>query len=107
MTLPQSDGILYGIRILHISDIHIGPSEASNSRGINARESPRRMFTDLETVPDVDVVVSGDVADDGSVEAYTAAHRMVRESALRNRAAVAFCTGNHDERGTFAKVLGS
>ncbi|MET7524731.1 metallophosphoesterase [Streptomyces sp900116325] len=107
MTLPQSDGILYGIRILHISDIHIGPSEASNSRGINARESPRRMFTDLETVPDVDVVVSGDVADDGSVEAYTAARRMVRESALRNRAAVAFCTGNHDERGTFAKVLGS
>ncbi|WP_329160220.1 metallophosphoesterase [Streptomyces sp. NBC_01717] len=96
------------MRILHISDIHIGPSEASNSRGINARESLRRMLTDLETVPDVDVVVvSGDVADDGSVEAYTAARRMVRGFALRKRAAVVFCTGNHDERGAFAKVLGS
>ncbi|WP_327421598.1 hypothetical protein OG612_30135 [Streptomyces sp. NBC_01527] len=55
------------------------------------------MLTALETVPD----------DDGSVVAYTAARRMVRESAVRNRAAVVFCTGNHDERGTFAKVLGS
>ncbi|MGY5033000.1 metallophosphoesterase [Streptomyces sp. 900116325] len=70
-----------GKRILHISDIHIGPSEASNFRGINARESLRRMLTDLETVPDVDVVVSGDVAHDGSVEAYTAARRTLRESA--------------------------
>ena len=67
------------------------------------------MLTDPETVnvPDVVVAVSGDADDDGSVEAYTAARRMVRESALRNRAAVAFCTGNHDERGTFAKVPGS
>lgn len=99
MALPQSDGFLYGIRILRISDIHIGPSEASDSRGISARASLRRMLTDLETVPDVDVVVSGDVADNGSVEACTAARRMVREFVLRNRGAVAFCTGNHDERG--------
>ncbi|MFJ3275565.1 metallophosphoesterase [Streptomyces sp. NPDC086776] len=97
------------MQILHISDIHIGPSDASNSRCINARETPRRMLTDPETVnvPDVVVAVSADADDDGSVEAYTAARRMVRESALRNRAAVAFCTGNHDERGTFAKVPGS
>ncbi|MFF7578812.1 hypothetical protein ACFZBE_28145 [Streptomyces sp. NPDC008061] len=92
-----------------MSDIHIGPSDASNSRCINTRETPRRMLTDPETVnvPDVVVAVSGDADDDGSVEAYTAARRMVRESALRNRAAVAFCTGNHDERGTFAQVPGS
>jgi 3',5'-cyclic AMP phosphodiesterase CpdA len=96
------------MRILHISDIHIGPYDAPNSRGINARESLRRMLTDLAAVPDVDaVVVSGDVADDGSPEAYTAARDMVREFARRKRAPVIFCTGNHDERGAFAKVLGS
>ncbi|MGW3244421.1 metallophosphoesterase family protein [Streptomyces sp. NPDC001070] len=96
------------MRILHISDIHIGPHDAPDSRGINARESLRRMLTDLAAVPGVDaVVVSGDVADDGSPEAYTAAREMVREFARRKRAPVIFCTGNHDERGAFAKVLGS
>lgn len=97
-----------GMRILHLSDIHIGPVEGPNSRGIDARESLRRMLAGLDSVPDVGaVVVSGDVADDGSTEAYTAARDMVREFAAPRRAPVVFCTGNHDERGAFAKVLGS
>ncbi|MFD3457401.1 metallophosphoesterase family protein [Streptomyces sp. NPDC058691] len=96
------------MRILHLSDIHIGPDDAPNARGINARESLARMLTDLEAVPGIGaVVVSGDVADDGSPEAYAAARDMVREFALRKGAPVVFCTGNHDERGAFAKVLGS
>lgn len=66
------------------------------------------MLAGLDSVPDVGaVVVSGDVADDGSPEAYTAARDMVREFAGPRRAPVVFCTGNHDERGAFAKVLGS
>ncbi|MEU6339437.1 metallophosphoesterase [Streptomyces sp. NPDC046977] len=96
------------MRILHLSDIHIGPDDAPNARGINARESLRRMLTDLEAVPGVGtVVVSGDVADDGSPEAYTVAREMVCAFASRKRAPVVFCTGNHDERGAFAKILGS
>ncbi|MEU4093305.1 metallophosphoesterase [Streptomyces sp. NPDC026673] len=96
------------MRILHLSDIHIGPFDAPNARGVNARESLRRMLTDLEAVPDVGaVVVSGDVADDGSPEAYTAAREMIGEFAARRRAPAVFCTGNHDERGAFANVLGS
>ncbi|MFJ5219386.1 metallophosphoesterase family protein [Streptomyces sp. NPDC088354] len=96
------------MRILHLSDIHIGPDDAPNARGVDARESLRRMLTDLEAVPGIGtVVVSGDVADDGSPEAYTAARDMVREFASRKGAPVVFCTGNHDERGAFAKVLGS
>jgi len=50
-------------------------------------------------------VVSGDVADDGSPEAYAAAAGLVGGFARSHGARQVYCTGNHDDRAGFAEVL--
>lgn len=71
-------------------------------------ESLRGLLNDLEPVADIDViVVSGDIADDGSLDAYISVRDIVRDFALRRRTPVFYSTGNHDERRAFARALGS
>jgi 3',5'-cyclic AMP phosphodiesterase CpdA len=53
------------------------------------------------------VVVTGDVADDSSREAYVRARELLSDYAGRRGANVFYTTGNHDERTAFADVLGS
>ncbi|MGW3244434.1 metallophosphoesterase family protein [Streptomyces sp. NPDC001070] len=96
------------MRILHLSDTHLDRFGAPRAGGVNARESLRGLLNDLESVPDIDVIViSGDIADDGSLDAYISVRDIVRDFALRRRAPVFYSTGNHDERGAFARALGS
>ncbi|MEU5888357.1 metallophosphoesterase [Streptomyces sp. NPDC047461] len=97
------------MRILHLSDTHLERTDAPNRRGVNAHDSLRLMLAELRHVQGVDaVVVTGDLADDGTVEAYTAVREMFGEFAQRLGGAPVFCTtGNHDEREAFAEVLGS
>jgi Icc protein len=96
------------MRILHLSDTHINRTDAPNTYGVNATESLRLMLAELRHQRNVDaVVVTGDIAELGEVEAYTTARELIGEFARRLGAAVFFTTGNHDERGAFAKVLGS
>ncbi|KUO20529.1 metallophosphoesterase family protein [Streptomyces dysideae] len=96
------------MRILHLSDTHIDRTDAPNTYGVNATESLRLMLAELRHQRDVDaVVVTGDIADEGAVEAYTTARELIGAFARSLGAAVFFTTGNHDERGAFAKVLGS
>jgi Icc protein len=96
------------MRILHLSDTHLDRNDSPNALGVNATRSLRRMLADLKHMRDVDaIVISGDIADDGSLEAYVAASTIVCEFALERDAPVICSTGNHDERSAFTKVLGS
>ncbi|SDM68051.1 3',5'-cyclic AMP phosphodiesterase CpdA [Streptomyces sp. cf386] len=96
------------MRILHLSDTHVDRSDTPNEYGVNATDSLRLMLAELRHLRDVDaVVVTGDIADDGAVEAYTAVQQLVGEFARGHNAPVFYTTGNHDERGAFGKVLGS
>ncbi|GAA2691193.1 metallophosphoesterase [Actinoplanes palleronii] len=96
------------MRILHLSDTHVTAAAGVNRDGIDAREALRGMLLDCAEVPGLDVVlVTGDVADDGSVTAYRDVLAMVGGFARERRVPVVFTTGNHDERGAFTEVLGS
>src|SRR4051794_38192347 len=96
------------MRILHLSDTHLDRSNSPNAFGVNATQSLRRMLADLKPMRDIDaIVISGDIADDGSLEAYVAVRDIVREFALEWDAPVIYSTGNHDERHAFTEVLGS
>ncbi|MET0695719.1 MAG: metallophosphoesterase [Propionibacteriaceae bacterium] len=96
------------MRILHLSDTHLESFDGPNRHGVNARESLTRMLDDCRYLQPLDlVVVSGDVTDDGSVGAYTAAAARIGAFARSRGAAYVFCMGNHDDRGTFGQVLGS
>jgi 3',5'-cyclic-AMP phosphodiesterase len=91
-----------------LSDTHLDRRDAPNKRGVNATESLRQMLADLEHLRAGDVIViSGDIADDGFLEAYVAGRAVVREFAAARNVPVIYSTGNHDERQAFAKVLGS
>ncbi|BCY10438.1 metallophosphoesterase [Actinoplanes sp. L3-i22] len=83
------------MRILHLSDTHLTREPGP------AHETLRQLLRDCADIPDVDVVVvTGDVADDGSPEAYRAAREIIGRPAI-------FAAGNHDDRAAFAAVLGS
>ncbi|MEV7885936.1 metallophosphoesterase [Streptomyces sp. NPDC002817] len=97
------------MRILHLSDTHLERTDAADRHGVNAHDSLRRMLDELRHVRGVDaVVVTGDLANDGAVEAYTAVRELFGEFAQGlGGVPVFYTTGNHDERAAFAEVLGS
>ncbi|MFE7166961.1 metallophosphoesterase [Streptomyces sp. NPDC057616] len=96
------------MRILHLSDTHVERTDAPNRHGVEATASLRLMLHELRHQRGVDaVVVTGDIANDGAVEAYTTVRELLTGFAAPLEAPVFFTTGNHDERGAFGKVLGS
>jgi 3',5'-cyclic-AMP phosphodiesterase len=96
------------MRILHLSDTHIDRMPGPNGYGVDARESLRRMLDDCRVIQHIDaVVVTGDVADDGSREGYADARELVGGFARERSIPAIFSTGNHDEREAFTAVLGS
>ncbi|MFJ9245327.1 metallophosphoesterase [Streptomyces sp. NPDC101776] len=97
------------MRILHLSDTHLERTDAPNRNGVNATDSLRLMLAELRHQREVDaIVVTGDLANDGAVEAYTAVRELVGGFAQRmGGVPVFYTTGNHDEREVFGKVLGS
>ena len=96
------------MRILHLSDTHIGHAGAPNRNGVDPAASLRGMLTDVRHLAGLSaVVVSGDLADSGAPEEYAVLRDLVGAFA-RERGIPVFCaTGNHDERVAFAKTLGS
>ncbi|MEW2046859.1 metallophosphoesterase [Streptomyces sp. NPDC005476] len=96
------------MRILHLSDTHIGRVDGPEGGRVDAADSLRFLLGELRHQRDVDaVVVTGDLADDGSVEAYTTVRKLIGGFARSLDAPVFYTTGNHDERSAFTKVLGS
>ncbi|WP_200304024.1 metallophosphoesterase family protein [Streptomyces adelaidensis] len=96
------------MRILHLSDTHLDRADAPNRNGVNATDCLRLMLAELAHQRDVDaVVVTGDLADDGTVEAYVRVRELIGGFARSMGAPVFYTTGNHDEREAFGEVLGS
>ena len=96
------------MRLLHLSDLHIPRDLGPNAEGVDARAVLAQLLYDCRRLADIDLVlVSGDVADDGSREGYTDALDLVDSFARRHGAAQAWCVGNHDAREAFSAVLGT
>ncbi|CAL9278794.1 metallophosphoesterase family protein [Streptomyces sp. SudanB52_2052] len=96
------------MRILHLSDTHLDRSGGPDADRADGTAALRRLLTELSHLNDLDaVVVTGDVADDGSHKAYARARELLSGYAGRRGANVFYTTGNHDERTAFADVLGS
>jgi 3',5'-cyclic AMP phosphodiesterase CpdA len=94
-------------RILHLSDPHLTRS-GTDEDGVDAAAALERILHDARFVPGIDlVVVSGDIADDGSTEGYAGVLERVGRFAAERGVPHVYCTGNHDDRETFAAVLGS
>lgn len=94
-------------RILHLSDPHLTGS-GFDEDGVDAAGALDRILHDARFVPDIDVVlVTGDIADDGSAEGCAAVLERVGGFARERGIPHVYTTGNHDAREPFAKVFGS
>lgn len=93
-------------RILHLSDTHVsrtGPDED----GVDGLAALRQLLYDVRHVPALDlVVVSGDIADDGSREGCLAVRSAVEAFAAERGIPHVYSTGNHDRREGFEAALG-
>ena len=96
-----------GHRILHLSDTHLTAS-GLDAYGVDAVASLRRILFDARHLDGLGlVVVSGDIADDGSVAGYTAAREIIGDFAAQRGIPHIYTTGNHDDRASFLRVLGT
>lgn len=94
-------------RILHLSDTHVSATGVDMD-GVDAIASLERLLHDVSQVPDLDlVVVSGDIADDGSAAGCNAVVERVGAFAAARGVPHVYCTGNHDDRTAFRNALGS
>ncbi|WAZ26673.1 metallophosphoesterase [Streptomyces cinnabarinus] len=93
---------------MHLSDTHLDQAGAPDADGADGTAALRLLLNELAYLDGLDaVIVTGDVADDGSREAYTRADELWSGYAGRRGAEVFYTTGNHDERTAFGEVLGS
>ncbi|GGU12218.1 metallophosphoesterase [Nocardioides albus] len=94
-------------RILHLSDIHVSAG-GPDMDGVDAVAALEGILRDARHVPGLDaVVVSGDIADDGSAEGCRSVLDRVGAFAAERGIPHIYSTGNHDARGPFREVLGS
>jgi 3',5'-cyclic AMP phosphodiesterase CpdA len=93
-------------RVLHLSDTHVsrtGPDED----GVDGVAALHQLLHDLRHVSSLDlVVVSGDIADDGSREGCLTVRSAVGAFAAERGIPHIYCTGNHDRRDGFTAALG-
>jgi 3',5'-cyclic AMP phosphodiesterase CpdA len=93
------------MRLLHLSDTHLDRSGGPDADGADGTAALRCLLAELEHLQGLDaVVVTGDVADDGSHEAYARAHELLSGFAGPGGADVFYATGNHDDRAAFGAV---
>ena len=94
-------------RILHLSDTHVSAS-GPDMDGVDAIAALEGILRDARHLPGLDaVVVSGDIADDGSAAGCRAVLERVGAFAAERGIPHLYATGNHDARGPFREVLGS
>lgn len=96
------------MRILHLSDTHLDRAGGPDADGADGTAALRLLLAELGHLDRLDaLLVTGDIADDGSHEAYRRAHELLTGYAEPRGAALLYATGNHDDRAAFADVLGS
>jgi Icc protein len=96
------------MRFLHLSDLHIPSGPGPDADGVDARAVLTELLHDCRHLTDLDlVVVSGDIADDGSPQGSADARDLVGAFARDLGASQAWCVGNHDTRDAFTTVLGT
>lgn len=93
-------------RLLHLSDLHLSAS-GHVREGVDPDRSLALVLEACAHLGDLSaVVVTGDIADDGSTRAYERAHASLQTFAQERDAHLVMSTGNHDDRSNFTKVLG-
>ncbi len=94
-------------RILHLSDTHVTAS-GHDADGVPALAALEGLLHDCRRLDELDLVlVTGDIADDGSEAGYHLVRDRVAAFAAGRGLPCAYTTGNHDRRAEFAAVLGS
>jgi Icc protein len=95
-------------RILHLSDPHLTGGKGFDEDGVDARSALVGILRDARFVEDLDlVVVSGDIADDGSAAGCAVVREQVGAFAAARGIPHVYTTGNHDTRPGFSAVFGS
>lgn len=93
-------------RVLHLSDTHVSRT-GPDGDGVDGLAALNRLLYDARHVPELDVVVvSGDIADDGSKEGCAAVRDAIGAFAAARGVPHVYCTGNHDRRDGFTAALG-
>lgn len=93
-------------RILHLSDLHLRAIPGVGE--VDADRSLRYVLDACAHLEDIAaVIVTGDIADDGSPAAYERAGAALLGYARDRGAYLMICAGNHDDRDAFVSVLGS
>lgn len=94
-------------RLLHLSDLHLS-AEFARDNGVDADRSLSLVLEACAHLKDiVAVLVTGDIADDGSEAAYARARATLLDFARVQGAHLMLCAGNHDDRAAFKAVLGT
>lgn len=90
------------LRVVQITDTHLGRREGGRLLGVDTDQSLAEVLKLVAARDSVDLILAtGDLADDGSIEAY----RRLR-SLLRGFPSPVYCLpGNHDQRDQLEAVL--
>ena len=94
-------------RILHLSDTH-ATATGLDGDGVDALGALDQILRDCRHLSDLDlVVVSGDIADDGSAEGCALVRDRIAAFAAGRGIPHVYTTGNHDRRPGFTAALGT
>jgi 3',5'-cyclic-AMP phosphodiesterase len=94
-------------RILHLSDPHV-TAQGADQDGVDSLRALEGLLDDCRNVAGIDaVIVTGDIADDGSAEACDLVRDRVGKFASARGIPHIYTTGNHDRRVPFTAALGS
>ncbi|HEX4832653.1 MAG TPA: metallophosphoesterase [Trebonia sp.] len=94
-------------RILHLSDTHVTAS-GRDASGVDALASLDQLLRDGRHLAGLDLVmVTGDIADDGSAEGCALVRDRVGRFAAERGIPHVYTTGNHDRRPGFTAALGT
>ncbi|OOB91071.1 metallophosphoesterase [Rathayibacter sp. VKM Ac-2630] len=94
------------LRLLHLSDTHLlADPEGRYNRILETRAGLDRLLAAHDAVEGIDaVVVSGDLADDGSPESYSALRKTLAAWCADRGAELVLALGNHDDREGFGSA---